>query len=280
MVFKSASLESLTDEVHKLQWTHRIDLGHGLVTPGRWPHNPRVFDALDKIDFRGKKVLDIGCWDGLFSFEAEKRGAAEVYSTDLVSQRELIDQPTFKLAQRILESKAKYFPWISVYDVEQLGVKDFDVVIYAGVYYHLKDPLRSFAKLRRVMKEGAEILVEGAVIDSPECYAKFYYDEPFLYDKTNWWIPTVPCLRQWVECNFIDPFGGHQLWDAGNGNLRCTMTARAARRTDPNYSCPDDELTGYDLNPYPPLMIRKSEGDHRNFPSRLFKKLRDTVTTR
>ena len=33
---------------------------------------------LDLLDFRGKTVLDIGCWDGYWSFYAERRGAREV----------------------------------------------------------------------------------------------------------------------------------------------------------------------------------------------------------
>ena len=35
-----------------------------------------------KINFKNKRVLDIGCRDGLFSFEAEKRGASEVIGID------------------------------------------------------------------------------------------------------------------------------------------------------------------------------------------------------
>jgi hypothetical protein len=62
--------------------------------------------------------------------------------------------PTFELAREALKSRVHYEPNLSVYDIESLGVRDFDVVIFAGVYYHLKDPLRALATLRRVMKEG------------------------------------------------------------------------------------------------------------------------------
>ena len=37
---------------------------------------------LDKIDFAGKTVLDLGCWDGYWSFYAERRGAKHVLATD------------------------------------------------------------------------------------------------------------------------------------------------------------------------------------------------------
>ena len=136
-------------------------------------------------------------------------------------------------------------------DVEKLGVKDFDIVLYAGVYYHVKDPLLSFTKLRRVMKEGASIIVEGAVIDSEESYARFHYREPYRNDYSNWWMPTVGCLRQWVECSFLETEHEFGMWDAGGKNIRFTMTAKAVRRTDPYYIRPEAELAEYDLNTYP-----------------------------
>src|SRR6266404_616629 len=107
---------SLAEEVQSLDWVHTIDLGGGLVTPGAWPPSPLIRRAFDAIDFRGRKVLDVGCWDGLWSFEAEKRGAREVYSVDYVSLRSWSEQPTYQLAHRLLGSRARYYPNLSVYD--------------------------------------------------------------------------------------------------------------------------------------------------------------------
>jgi tRNA (mo5U34)-methyltransferase len=250
---------------------------------------------MSDIDFGGKKVLDIGCWDGLWSFEAGKRGAAEIYATDLITHRSH-QMPTFELAHQALGSKAKYFPRLSVYDIETLGIDDFDVVLFAGVYYHLKDPLRALTGLRRVMKEGAIILVEGAVIDleqpkpavaeTPEpprsglrrrlgqwlradppaptvpqpqpqtaavndCFARFYYRNAFAWDTSNWWVPTVPCLRQWIECSFFDIESDYGKWDAGGENMRYVITGRAVCREDPLYCRPEDALSSFDRNHSP-----------------------------
>ena len=79
---------------------------------------PTIMRALDTIDFHGKKVLDIGCWDGLWSFEAEKRGATTIVATDLNTQRWPPDgHLTFMLAHEALASKAIYRPDLSIYDV-------------------------------------------------------------------------------------------------------------------------------------------------------------------
>jgi tRNA (mo5U34)-methyltransferase len=224
----------LIEQAKTRWWFHTIDLGDGHRTPG--PEHAQVdhiHKAFRDVDFSGKKVLDIGCWDGLWSFEAEKRGAAEVYSIDLVSQRDE-DVTNYQLAHSILNSRARYFPTVSVYDVHQLGVADFDVVIYMGVFYHIKDPLLALARLRQVTKVGGLIIVEGEVIRSDDCFAKFYYHEDYAQSASNWWVPSIPCLRQWVECSsfriegeYAERDGDASYWRLRKNFGRHLITARA-----------------------------------------------------
>jgi tRNA (mo5U34)-methyltransferase len=66
------------EKMRSMRWFHKIDLGPGVVTPGYdwedlWSPTSRF---LDGVDFRGKRVMEIGCWDGMWSFDAERRGAA------------------------------------------------------------------------------------------------------------------------------------------------------------------------------------------------------------
>jgi tRNA (mo5U34)-methyltransferase len=193
------------------------------------------------VEFDGKKVLDIGCWDGRFSFEAERRGAREVHATDLVSQRSFSEFPTIEVARAALRSQIVYHPELSVYDVGSLGIDDFDVVIFAGVYYHLKDPLLAFSALRNVMREGGTILVEGAISEQPGCYARFYYRLRYCGDNSNWWIPTAECLRQWVECSFFRIEQEYDRWGAPH-NPRHALLASAVEQDDPLYEFPDERL--------------------------------------
>jgi tRNA (mo5U34)-methyltransferase len=66
-----------------LYWFHRIELAPDLITPG-WDY-PKVkklpYFGLP-ADMGGMRVLDIGCCEGFFSFEAERRGASEVVAID------------------------------------------------------------------------------------------------------------------------------------------------------------------------------------------------------
>ncbi len=258
---------ALSERIQALNWVHTIDLGHGLVTPGAWPPSRLILKALDELDFRGKKVLDIGCWDGLWSFEAERRGAAAVYATDSISQRPHCEQPTFALAHQILESRVRYYPDLSVYRVPELGVRDFDVVLFCGVYYHLKDPLLALARLRQVMKDGAVLIVEGEVVHKrSRNAAEFFYRDDYHGDRSTWWIPTIRCLREWIQCSYFEIEAEFNVADkvlpsgiraAARAVLkrvlrlkprysRCLFIARAVRRRDELYPYEDDELGQFD----------------------------------
>ncbi|MDQ6797967.1 MAG: class I SAM-dependent methyltransferase [Actinomycetota bacterium] len=237
-------------------WFHTIDLGNGIVTPGAWGKETQIplMRALDDIDFNGKKVLDIGCLDGLWSFEAERRGASEVYSIDKLGETAPGRQMYFETARDALGSKAHYIPDLSVYNVADIGVDDFDVILYLGVWYHLKDPLLAFSRLRQIMSDGGMLLGEGQVSDNETITAEFFYKRHFSDDPSNWWVPSIPCLREWVECSFFEIEADYKLsympWSCLPNTGRYILRGRAVRRADPYLGLPDDELVEFDLNRY------------------------------
>jgi len=188
-------------EINAIKWMHTIDLGDGVVTAGKWPRNPRIAAAFDRIGFGGKKVLDVGTCNGLWSFEAERRGASEVHSVDFLTHVGYWCAPGYRLAHRLLDSKAIYNPDVNVYDIDKLGVRDFDIVVFAGLYYHLKNPLLALARARSVLKAGGYIIVEGPVLLNQQgAVAQFLYTN-YGRDRSNWWEPSEQCLREWIECS-------------------------------------------------------------------------------
>ena len=80
--YSKAQLEEMAASVG--YWWHSIDLGQGVVTKGaKTPETLRYeLESLGLPDLRDKTVLDIGAWDGFFSFEAERRGARRVVALD------------------------------------------------------------------------------------------------------------------------------------------------------------------------------------------------------
>src|SRR5271156_127483 len=67
--------EALFEGVH---WHQQWEVFEGVVTPGRNPVSDLMAYADVPQDLSGKTVLDIGAWNGCFSFECIRRGASRV----------------------------------------------------------------------------------------------------------------------------------------------------------------------------------------------------------
>src|SRR5437773_9162299 len=69
-------------------WYHTLELP-GLTTSGLFDLRPYVRHYGLPDDLTGKRVLEVGTWDGFWAFELERRGAAEVIAIDLDDESEL-----------------------------------------------------------------------------------------------------------------------------------------------------------------------------------------------
>ena len=250
------------ERMRQLDWKHIIEIAPGISTPGKWDgaHIRRFLDST-QFDFEGKKVLDVGCFDGLWSFEAEKRGARQVWAVDDLSKRPG-DDSAFQFAHEALNSEVKYNPHLTVYRLEDLGQRDFDVVLFLGLIYHLVHPMFALAMARRVLTDGGKIVIESDVIDDErESYATFHYRNHHFGDRSNWFIPTTRCLLEMLEsCYFeIERFDVRtsprstiktavkRLLGRKDHRIgRICVLARAVRREDSNWIRPDELLYEFD----------------------------------
>ena len=111
--------DEIQAQVNRIKWWHQIDLGHGIITPGADPTIERAQHYLClPEDLRGKTVLDIGAWDGAFSFEAERRGASRILAIDefIWAGKGWASKEGFDFARRALNSKVEDM-LIDVYDI-------------------------------------------------------------------------------------------------------------------------------------------------------------------
>ncbi len=175
-----------------VNWYHSIELPDGRVTPGhqsldrlRW----RIAQFPIPADLTGKRVLDIGAWDGWFTFEMERRGATVVAADST-------ECPGFLEARRLLGSKAEYvIEDVCRLDPHRLG--RFDIVLFLGVLYHLKHPLLA---LERVCELSTDLVcVESYVTDDGSESAatprmEFYETTELRGQFDNWVGPNTACL--------------------------------------------------------------------------------------
>lgn len=193
-------LEALRAEVERIKWWHPIDLGGGLVTPGIDVTPARLAEIRMPGDLSGLSVLDIGAWDGFFSFEAERRGARRVLATDSFcwDGGGWGTKKGFELARRALGSRVED-KWIEVLDLSPETVGVFDVVLFLGILYHMKHPLLALERVASVTK-GQLIMqtqVDMLAVDRPAM--AFYPGNELGGDPTNWCGPNPAALEAMLE---------------------------------------------------------------------------------
>jgi tRNA (mo5U34)-methyltransferase len=124
------------------------------------PHVQRRFQRRLRLlpipaDLSGKTVLDVGAWDGYFSFEFERRGAKRVLAVDAWSGPHSLD--AFLLAREAMNSKVEY-QRLDAHYLSPEAIGTFDIVFCAGVLYHLPHPLLGLERIRSLT--GNELILE------------------------------------------------------------------------------------------------------------------------
>ena len=179
-------------------WFHSLTLPDGEVTAGEKP--AAVLAAEAEVVFRhgvaGKRVLDIGAWDGFFSFEAERRGAAHVLATDHFcwSGPGWGAKAGFDYAHDRLGSKVASLD-IDLPRIAPETVGMHDVVLMLGVLYHVKDPMTCLERAASVAGECLVVETVTALDPLPWPVMRFFRGREFNNDPTNFWAPNRACLE-------------------------------------------------------------------------------------
>lgn len=153
---------------------------------------------LEQIDFRGKTVLEIGAWDGYWSFYAEQHGAKSVLASDDQTQNWSQGEGIW-LARDLLRSQIEVRQDVSIYELSSLG-RQFDVIICFGVYYHLIDPFYGLAQIRHCCAPESVVLFEGDVGQEPlepnEVRISYKAEEPAYF-------PSASALAQLMRSTYF-----------------------------------------------------------------------------
>ncbi len=192
----------------RIRWWHTIDLGHGVVTPGVDRSAEKLATLGLPRDLTGLSVLDIGAWDGFFSFEAERRGAARVVAMDRWDGVAGAGRQGFDLAARALRSRAEGVRADigSLTEGQAAELGSFDVVLLLGVLYHVTDPLGVLRNVRRLCSGRLILETEADLLWTRRPALAFYPGRELSGDPSNWFAPNIPALLGMLTtAGFRDP---------------------------------------------------------------------------
>lgn len=208
------------------------DIFPGFRTPGIKP----VEATLNKLAFPdrldGLRVLDIGPWNGFFSFECARRGAREVVSLG----PEDPDVTGYAKSAALLELECVRYVRDSLYSIPKLSLGAFDLILFLGVIYHLRHPLLALDILHDLHAEF--VFIDTPVVDSmgqvllppaarerigpswrevqsiPLVYFSHLDETAHDRDACNWFIPNGRALQDWINSSgfVVEAFIGEPTW--------------------------------------------------------------------
>jgi len=186
-----ARVGELTDAA-QYGWGHTIDFGtfvqHGLLAT-KYERIAGAFDALGwwPTDLSGLRTADVGAYTGGISAIMASRGAEVVYSVDELPEhgrQAACVADAFGLgAMQVVHA--------SLYDLhDNVEPGSLDLIVCAGVLYHLSDMLVGIIRLQQLLKPGGVLLLEtNAVEDFERSYANYG-----RFVGGMWWQPTARCV--------------------------------------------------------------------------------------
>lgn len=239
-------------------WWHSIDVGDGVVTKGHVSADylDREFRMMNLPDLKGKTVLDVGAWDGYFSFKAEEMGATVTaldyvtWSLNLdklnnggfdtyqdvmnsIDSRKLAGMVGLETIKRLKNSQVR----ACIGDFEKADEKylgQFDITFFLGILYHLKNPLGALTTLANITTDFS--IIETAAIagngNDDMSLIEFYEGKDLGDDPTNFFAPNFTALAKMCReagfKNVIKLAEGKHI--PVNGNVsRCRIMARAEK---------------------------------------------------
>jgi SAM-dependent methyltransferase len=193
----------------KFHWGHDHDFGD-FALKGRmekrhiWLLSTFMdsFKALPKT-LAGCRVLDIGCWTGGASLLLSAMGA-KVLAIDEVKKY----VEALRYLKHAFDLKDLEVQNMSLYECTRPDFQDaFDYILFAGVLYHVTDPILALRITFNCLKDGGKCLVETAAIDSKQTHLS-YEGPTIVFTGTkeqmnrggwNWFMPSPSTLSQMMK---------------------------------------------------------------------------------
>jgi tRNA (mo5U34)-methyltransferase len=213
---------SLKEEIIRLgPWFFDVEVADGLTTsvfgeapPGTYPESfgpvgfqstrvyyrhrlRRLYPEHRPGALQGRTVLDCACNCGAHLFWARETGAGECFGIDV--REHWIRQARF-LQQHRPDSDGMRFEVMDLYDLPKLGLEQFDITIFGGIFYHLPDPVTGLKIAADLTRELMILHTEtGWGRDDDSLIASHESTEALMSGVYGLhWIPTRPAVVEQI----------------------------------------------------------------------------------
>jgi len=121
--------------------------------------NSEVYETLKQLNWKNKKVLDVGCGTGLFSYLVAKKGA-KVLGIDFSKE-------AISIAQKKYSNENLLYKNI---DIKNLKKDKFDIIVSLGSLEHMDEPLEILKIFKKNLEPKGKIIITSPNWTNPRGY--------------------------------------------------------------------------------------------------------------
>ncbi len=146
------------------------------------------------VEFRERRVLDVGCGNGYYGWRMIQAGASLVLGFDPF----LLFLMQFEVVRRYTDpAVAHYVLPLTDEDIPK-RLNAFDVTLSMGVLYHRTSPIDHLQSLWHSLRPGGTLVLETLIIESEDLTCLVPEDR-YAKMRNVWFIPSIPMLKRWLQ---------------------------------------------------------------------------------
>lgn len=158
-----------------------------------WRSNLKWDRIADHVEWRDRRILDVGCGNGYFGWRMLESGAQSVVGLDpfllFVMQHEVV--------RRLAGDAPNYvLPVTDSCLAPRLNA--FDVAVSMGVLYHRTSPIDHLQMLRESLRPDGQLVLETLILESEEPTV-LVPEGRYAKMRNVWFIPSPSMLTLWLQ---------------------------------------------------------------------------------
>lgn len=146
------------------------------------------------VEFRERRVLDVGCGNGYYGWRMLQAGASLVLGFDPF----LLFLMQFEVVRRYAAPAVAHYVLPLTDEAIPARLNAFDVTLSMGVLYHRTSPIDHLQSLCHSLRPGGTLVLETLIIEA-ENLTCLVPEDRYAKMRNVWFIPSIPMLRLWLQ---------------------------------------------------------------------------------
>ena len=146
------------------------------------------------VEFRERRVLDVGCGNGYYGWRMIHSGASLVLGFDPF----LLFLMQFEVVRRYADPAVAHYVLPLTDEAIPERLNAFDVTLSMGVLYHRTSPIDHLQSLWHSLRPGGTLVLETLIIESEDLTCLVPEDR-YAKMRNVWFIPSIPMLKLWLQ---------------------------------------------------------------------------------